>query len=186
MQPVDPAISSFVNILLSLSITAVIPVLASIAWKWIQSHESIVKNAVSADQYNQFRATVEMVVQAAEKSGLSKLIQDTAQGKKTYAINALQAIVDANGWNIPVAQIEAEIEAAVLAGVHQEPAPAEHESVQGVASGIEFGDEDDDSGDIDTTVFAKLKPQMLAKYTQKTIARAWDGTPLKVPTVIKR
>lgn len=106
-------ISQFVVIVLMGIIGTVIPPLTLFVVRWISAKAEELKNNSSAEQIYQFTVMVKMVVHAAEQSGLVGLIED----KKQYAIDTLQAIVDARGWKIPIAQIEAEIEAAIHQGL---------------------------------------------------------------------
>lgn len=106
-------LSQFIGIVLIGIVGLVVPVVASAIYRWLLAKAEELKNSTSEEQLYQFTALVKMVVHAAEQSGLVGLIED----KKQYAIDTLQAIVDARGWKIPVAQIEAEIEAAIHQGL---------------------------------------------------------------------
>lgn len=120
----DQSISAFITLLAGAFITAAIPVLTVALYKYFAGRVAWLKHSLTTEQYTQFQDIVEMVVGAAEQSGLAHLIENTGEAKKEYALNALQAIVNARGLNIPVAQIEAEIEAAIHLGLQQSLTPA--------------------------------------------------------------
>lgn len=113
-----PEFGTFISILLQVVALAVLPtvtvtivLLARAKWKEIQSY-------MTAEQIMMFNEATKMVIQSAQASGAAGLIINTGEAKKQEAIDNLQAIVDANKWNIPVAQIAASIEAGIFKGWH--------------------------------------------------------------------
>jgi hypothetical protein len=111
-------LSLFATLLLHMIIASAVPVLAAAAYKFISTKADALRQIMSADQYQQFLGMVHMVVNAAEQAGIGGLIENDGANKRDFAVNALQAIVDARGLNIPIAQLEAEVEDAVRRGVH--------------------------------------------------------------------
>lgn len=116
-------ISSFITILLGLIIAAVIPAVVTVAYRFVSVKIKEIEASMSVDQLAQFRALTGMVTMAANQAGIAGLVKDKGTEKKQWAVDALQAIVDAHGWKIPVEQISAEIEAAVAQGWQTATAP---------------------------------------------------------------
>ncbi len=118
----DP-FGQFVALVLEALIVAVVPALVVLIAKFAQAKLAELKLRLTANQWLMLSDMVVTVIRAAEQSGLAGLIENTAVAKKQYAIDALQAIVDAHSLHLPLAQLDAAIEEAVQQGSHlaQEP-----------------------------------------------------------------
>ena len=113
-------LQTFIQIVSRELIALVIPAVAAFVVAWIYAKRKEVMAKLTASQIALLENWVQIVVQAAEQSGLANLIANTAEAKKKYAIDALQIIVDTHGFKgFSVAELEANIEAAILNGVHQ-------------------------------------------------------------------
>lgn len=111
-----PEFGTFITMILSIFITAAVPTLVVVATKLAQAKWEEIKHYLSADQILLFESAAKTTLQALQQSGAAGLIENTGQAKKEEAVIRLQAIVDANKWNIPVSQIESTIEAGILKG----------------------------------------------------------------------
>lgn len=74
---------------------------------------------LTSNQRWEIQQVITLVTRAAEQSGLANLIQNTGAAKKEHAIAAAQAILDSRGINISLAEIDAEIESAILLGLQK-------------------------------------------------------------------
>lgn len=111
---------SFFQVILNLIVDTVVPLLVGLVAVWIKRKIDEVKSKLTSQQITDIEYYTKIVVQAAEQSGLAKLIEDTAAAKKDYAIKTLQAILDSKGWKgFSVAELEAHIESAILNGIHK-------------------------------------------------------------------
>lgn len=150
------AISGFVTILLQIVIDSAVPVFVGLVVMWGLKRIKLIEANLTANEIQQFKGMVETVVMAAEKSGLSGIIGTAGAAKKKWAIDALQAIVDAHGWKIPVAQIEAEIEQAIALGLHRGVDSSQLESAMGFS--LPETEPDDDEDDVTPTPTSPVAP----------------------------
>ena len=80
-------LSSFLELLLTALITALVPTLVAMLAVWLKAKLQELKDQVPANVMDQVDLIAEMVVMAAEQSGLAGLIKNTAEAKKAYAMD---------------------------------------------------------------------------------------------------
>lgn len=121
---------SFIMELAQYAIAILVPVLAGLAVQLALQAVAWVKTRLSSDQLAAVNLVVEMVVKAAEQSGLSGQIQNEAAVKKDYALSELQRILNERGLTgIDVQTLAVLIEAKVREGVHKDFAAVELEAI---------------------------------------------------------
>lgn len=119
MEQVVVALQALLAAVISVLVTIVLPIVTRIAVKWLNLKLKELEARLTEQQVASFRDIIIVAISAAEKLGATQALMVLAEQKKAYAIAVVQAYVDAHKLNIPVAQIEAEIENAVHLGLHK-------------------------------------------------------------------
>ncbi len=110
---IDPAVQEFIVKIILMLVAWAIPYIFTKIGKLLTTMR---KN----EEIGQFLQIVETAVQAAEQMGFFDVVLALGAKKKQWAIDYIQSELNARKLNwIPVATIEAEIEAAVRRGVHK-------------------------------------------------------------------
>jgi len=118
-------ISAFFTLIIQAVIAAAVPVIVSLVVKWVAAKAAWAASQLKADQLSLLRIAVVTAIKAAEQSGLAGVIAEDGKAKKAAAIQWIQAYLNQLGLKIPVAVIEAELEAAILEGLQMAEAPEE-------------------------------------------------------------
>lgn len=118
MPQVDimPLVNQLITALLQIIIVAAIPVFASVIYKWGKARVAALNSVIVSNHLELIRDLTVTAVQAAEQKYLGN---GQGAAKKAFALQVLQDALAAHGLGgIPVIQLEASLEAAVLQGVH--------------------------------------------------------------------
>jgi hypothetical protein len=87
----------FLNTLFEAVLTALAPIAVAFVIAWVRQLMAKAKAGVSAEQWLLLQSLAATVVAAAEQSGLSKQIEDTARSKKAWAVNELVRLASEHG-----------------------------------------------------------------------------------------
>ena len=115
-------IESLLIQIIQVIVIAVVPIIALQITKWLQSQNNLIRSKMSYEQVLLLDTLVSNAIKAAEQAGLSKTIEDTAENKKQFAINAIQSMLKARGFNHlaeNVDEISVLIEASIRDGIHK-------------------------------------------------------------------
>jgi hypothetical protein len=102
-------------------ISVALPLLLKWLFDWLKLKRAEFEQNVGEQWVYALDEAVRLAVRAAEQSGLAKLITDTAEAKKRYAIDRAESYLHERGFDIDLDVLEAAIEAEVI---RQFPKPA--------------------------------------------------------------
>lgn len=114
-------LNNLIGFLIGAIIAVAVPPLAYAVWQLIKAQEAQVKARLTTEQLAQIKSLTVVAAQYAEQSGLSKQIENTGKALKAAAINRLQELANEHNIPISVAEAEAQLEAAILQGLHKKP-----------------------------------------------------------------
>lgn len=135
-------LSLAVQIFLGAVISASVPTITAFIIRYLNILYERGKMSLKAEQVIFLEGLVAMAVRAAEQSGLSDQIKNTAENKKAYAIDSVQTALATRGIKIDVKEIADKIEEAINLGIQtksddtstedeDEPTPALGFSIDG-------------------------------------------------------
>jgi len=110
----------FLNVLLEALLTALVPIAVAYCIGLVRQLLAKAKAGVSAEQWLLLQSLATTVVAAAEQSGLSKQIEDTARSKKAWAVNELVRLASEHGLSgLNIATFSSIIESEVFRQLNQ-------------------------------------------------------------------
>ena len=118
--------NEFVQPILEMLLQALLPVVIGFVAAWEKAMISKAKAELEASQFAFLIDLADVLVVAAEQSGLTGELKNVGAEKKAYVLAALEAAAAAKGIKIDAEALSAIIEAAVVAAFgFSEEAPAE-------------------------------------------------------------
>jgi hypothetical protein len=105
---------NYISELLQAILLAILPVLAVAGVRWLLGEVSVAKAKLTNEQQAFLANAVKVAVLAAEQFGLVARIRDTYFDKRNFAIQYVTDALRQAGMTVNVAEITAQIEAAVL------------------------------------------------------------------------
>ena len=110
----SPELDNFLNIVIKVFITAAVPILTVMVIGWLNAAKDQLKVSLSAEQFAQLEAVTEVLVQAAQQSGLAGKMSNDGAVKKAWVVEQLKQYASDNGLvGLDVAGFSALIEAKV-------------------------------------------------------------------------
>lgn len=107
----------FVMLILESVIAILVPVLARAVILWVMARLAEAKGLASQEQLIAITALVDLVVRAAEQSGLSGYLEELGMTKREWALQELQRILDEHNFKgISISTLYTLIEDAVRRG----------------------------------------------------------------------
>lgn len=93
-----PEIGTFITLLLQAVITAAVPILMAMLWKWIKAKMTQLTTNFSSECRCAIETAIEIAVRAAEQSGLMAKMKGEYFDKKAYAMDVAQNYLAELGW----------------------------------------------------------------------------------------
>ena len=111
---------SVVEQLLVAVLTVAIPIITKYVVDWLKAQRELLKLRFDEQEWRMIVSFTNLMIEAAEQSGLAGHIADVGEAKKAFVLNQVQAYLDDNGIVVDVDRLSDLIEALVYSNLNFE------------------------------------------------------------------